>query len=234
MSAYNRFKQMHQWLLPATCTLCAEPMARERDFCVGCERSLPMLGASCMRCAIPLENGVGDELICGDCQQHPPSYLSVHAPFRYAAPLDRLIQGAKYSGRLDWVAILARQLAPRVLARAAQVDVLVPVPLHRSRLRERGYNQSLELARPLAGRFKLPLLNAVARVRATPPQITLSHEERRRNVRDAFAVDNDEVKDLRIALIDDVMTSGATVDAVARTLHKAGAASVEVWVVARA
>lgn len=118
-------------------------------------------------------------------------------------------------------------------SRVNAIDAVVPVPLHRSRLRGRGYNQSLELARPLAKRMQVPLNLGIERVRATPPQTAISRAERRRNVRGAFAATAD-FSGLRIAVIDDVMTSGATVDAVAQCLRKAGAARVEVWVVARA
>ena len=233
MSVYERLKRMHAWLLPGACTLCAEAPAKEGDFCTGCERALPGLGACCPRCAVPLD-GLQDEvtLPCGQCQQHPPRYLSVHAPFRYAPPIDRLVQGAKYSGRLDWLAVLGRRLADHVRPRASAVDAVVPVPLHRLRLRERGYNQSLELARLTVDRLGLPLTLGLERTRPTPPQASLPRAQRSQNVRGAFAA-NGEFSNLRLALIDDVMTSGATVGAATRCLLDAGAASVEVWVVAR-
>ena len=157
----------------------------------------------------------------------------MHAPFRYAAPIDRLIQGAKYNARFDWLDLLANRLTEHIRIRATEVDAIVPVPLHRSRLRSRGYNQALELARPLAKNLRLPLHRGIERVRSTPAQIAMSLEDRRRNVRNAFAASG-EFTGLRLALVDDVMTSGATVQAVTRCLRRAGAASVEVWIVARA
>jgi ComF family protein len=109
----------------------------------------------------------------------------------------------------------------------------VPVPLHRSRLRERGYNQSLELARPVAKHLQLPVIDGLVRTRPTPPQAALSREARRKNVRRAFAARAD-FTGMRVAVVDDVMTSGATAEMVTRCLRKAGAVGVEIWVVARA
>ncbi|MFL6713829.1 MAG: ComF family protein [Sulfurifustis sp.] len=167
------------------------------------------------------------------CQQEPPAYTTVRAAFRYAAPVDRLIQGAKYGERLDWAALLGRRLAGHIGALTAAADVIVPVPLHRSRLRRRGYNQSMEIARPVALALDLPLVSLVERWRATPPQTALSREERRKNVRNAFRTTGN-VAAKRVAVVDDVMTSGATAEMLARCLLKAGAGEVEIWVVARA
>lgn len=233
MPVYSGWKAIHGWLLPAACPLCANAISPEQDFCVECERALPRLTQSCSRCAAPLEYVEAAAMICGRCQQHPPAYAAVHAPFRYTTPVDRLIQGAKYGARLDWAALLGRQLADHLHARASVFDAIVPVPLHRTRLRERGYNQSIELARPIIKRLKIPLVHAVRRLRATPSQASLSAEERIRNVRHAFAI-NGEVKGLNVAIVDDVVTSGATVEAVARCLLRAGAERVEIVAVARA
>jgi ComF family protein len=233
MSVYDRVKRVRAWLLPAACPLCGGATAPERDFCNGCERALPRVATSCARCAVALEHADASALICGQCQQHPPAYAAVHAPFRYTSPIDQLILGAKYAARLDWVALLSRAMIRHLDGRANSIDAVVPVPLHRSRLRERGYNQSLELARPLAKQLGLPLMLGVERMRATPPQTALSRADRRRNVRRAFAT-NGDFTGLRIALVDDVLTSGATAEAMAQCLLKAGATSVEAWVAARA
>jgi ComF family protein len=226
-----RLRRLPAWLLPQACLLCGGAIDRGLLVCAGCDRSLPRLGPACPRCASPYEEADA-ALPCGRCQQEPPAHTRVLAPFRYGAPIDRLVQGAKYHGRLDWTAALSRLWLRERLA-TASIDALVAVPLHRARLRERGYNQALELARPLAAAFKLPLLLKVERVRATPPQTGLSREERRRNLRDAF-VARENVSGLRLAIVDDVITSGATAEALTRCLLKAGAQSVEVWVVARA
>jgi ComF family protein len=233
MRIRQRLEILRDWFATPACALCGESTTRERRLCGGCERALPELGAHCAVCATPLPGAGIDRLICGRCQQRPPRYAYAHALFRYAAPIDRLIQGAKYHGRLDWLDMLGRRLSDHARVKANAIDAIVPVPLHRSRLRERGYNQSLELARPLSKRLGIGLNLDIERVRATRPQKAMSGAERRRNVRNAFAATK-EFSGLRIAVVDDVMTSGATVDAVARCLRKAGAASVAVWVVARA
>ena len=219
------------WWLTPSCTLCGERVSQGQAFCDGCERSLPLLDAGCAVCATRLAPG-SHSLICGECQQRPPRYAGAHAAFRYAAPVDRLVQGAKYNARFDWLKILAARLLERVRARAGEVDAIVPVPLHRSRLRSRGYNQAIELARPIARSLHLPLYLGIERVRPTPPQTAMTLADRRRNVRNAFAASR-EFTGLRVAIVDDVMTSGATVNAVANCLRKAGAASVEAWIVAR-
>jgi ComF family protein len=233
MSVYSKLKHIRGWLLPAVCPLCGCAVSPERDLCTDCEGSLPTLTDCCCRCAAPLHRVDVADQICGRCQQDPPAYATVHVPFHYLTPVDRLILGAKYAGRLDWAALLGRQLLRHAQARKLSFDVIVPVPLHRSRLRERGYNQSLELARPLMRQLKIPLVHAVRRVRATPAQTSLSGEERIKNVRGAFTV-HGEVNGLSIAVVDDVVTSGATADAVARCLLRAGAKRVEILAVARA
>ena len=232
MHISQRLMLARDWLLAPSCTLCGERVSHRQPFCDGCEHSLPLLDAGCAVCAtqLPPESS---SLICGECQQHPPRFASVHAVFRYAAPIDRLIQGAKYHARFDWLGLLATRLCGHVRARATEVDAIVPVPLHRARLRSRGYNQALELARPIAKSLRLPLHLGVERVRPTPPQTAMSLSERRRNVHKAF-IARHECKGLRVAIVDDVMTSGATAQAVAGCLRQAGAASVEVWILARA
>jgi ComF family protein len=145
-----------------------------------------------------------------------------------------LIWALKYHRRLEMARILGEQLAQGLASAPREVDLVVPVPLHRARLHERGYNQSLELARPIARYLGLRLdFNCLQRIRATAPQAGLAPAERRRNVRGAFAA-TPAVKKLKVAVVDDVMTTGHTANAVAQCLRKAGAREVHVWVVARA
>lgn len=232
MSVARQLARARDWLLTPSCLLCGERVSRKQAFCDGCERALPLFDSGCAVCAAWLPHG-GNSLICGECQRRPPRYTSVHAAFRYAAPVDRLVQGAKYNARFDWLEILSARLLERVRTRAGEVDAVVPVPLHRSRLRSRGYNQALELARPIARSLNLPLRLDIERVRSTPPQATMKLDDRRRNVRNAFAT-NHEFTGLRAAIVDDVMTSGATAQALADILRRAGAVSAEVWILARA
>jgi ComF family protein len=176
-----------------------------------------------------------EDSVCGACQKHPPAYATTRAAFRYAAPLDKLVQGLKYHGRLDLSRVLGGYLAEHLRSLNEPLpDMIVPVPLHRSRLRRRGYNQSLEIARFVSKCLKLPLnWRDARRIRPTAPQTELPRDARRKNVRGAFETSG-AFSGQRIAIIDDVMTSGHTVNALAESLLKSGALEVRVWVVARA
>lgn len=224
----NWLQKVQGWAWPRSCLLCGDPVRGEPHFCPGCARALPWHGPHCQRCgnALPVSADT-----CGTCQQQHFAFDQVHACFDYRAPIDTLVQRLKYGGKLS----LARALGETWSSRAAgDVDLLVPMPLHVSRLRERGFNQSLEIAHPLADRLDLRLApDALARVRPTAPQAGLAPAQRARNVRDAFKA-NQEVRDLRIALVDDVMTTGQTAHAAAQALLRGGAKSVAVWVLARA
>jgi len=175
------------------------------------------------------------DAVCGECQKEPPAYCITRATFRYAPPVDKLIQDLKYHGRLDLSRLLGDYLARHLMGLAGQPpDVIVPVPLHPSRLRSRGYNQSLELARFVSAALELPIdASNVRRIRATVPQTELPREQRKRNVRGAFDA-GAAFAGRAVAIVDDVMTSGNTVQSLAQSLLKAGAREVRVWVVARA
>ena len=230
-----RLKNIQHWLLPGNCLLCAARLPWGRDLCPDCERSLPYLAAVCRQCAAPLHHAEASSDHCGQCQKQPPAFAYTRAVFEYAPPVAQLVQDLKYHRRLYNARVLGQYLAARLETLDDPFpDIMIPVPLHPARLRERGYNQALELARPIAKRFQLPLsYRAARRIRATPPQTQLPRKLREKNVRGAFRVDTD-VEGLRVAIVDDVMTSGYTVNALAACLHKAGAMEVVVWVVARA
>lgn len=174
-------------------------------------------------------------MLCGQCLNHPPPFDAARAPLLYRPPLDWLVQGYKFNQRLApgrlLGELLARHLAQEV---AAMPELIVPVPLHPARLRQRGYNQALELARPLARRFDVPLARGlVRRTRATATQSLLAAEERRRNVRGAFALAA-PLTARHVAIVDDVIATGSTVGELARLLRRAGAQRIEVWALARA
>lgn len=215
-------------LLPAACVLCGAA-AVDRDLCAGCAADLVPNRRCCARCAIPLESGA----LCGPCAKRAPPQTSAWVPFVYGAPIDTLLTRLKFGGDLAAGRVLAEVALARRANDAPLPDALVPVPLHASRLRERGYNQSLELARAWSRALCVPLAaDALVRTRATPPQTGLSALERRRNLRGALAV----VAPLprRVAIVDDVMTTGTTLRESARALRRAGCVHVEVWAVARA
>jgi ComF family protein len=171
-------------------------------------------------------------VVCGACLRHPPALAHTEAVYAYAFPLDALVKHCKYQGALELTELFAQCLADRVREHD-NADVIVPMPLHPERLGERGFNQAAEIARRLAKHLHIPwLADACQRVRNTPPQAGLDLKARRRNLRGAFRCDAD-LSGRRVALVDDVMTSGASVNELARTVIKAGAASVTAWVVAR-
>lgn len=216
------------------CLLCGARGSRSRDLCADCERELPMNAACCDVCALPLPppgRGHGAR-VCGRCLRKRPAYRRAHAVFVYAPPLDYLVRRFKFDGRLECGRLLGRLLAERGAALPA--DCLLPVPLHDGRLRERGFNQALVLARAIGRARSIRLAPGLAvRARATPVQTALNAAERRRNVRGAFVL-RDSPRGLRVAIVDDVLTTGATVDELARVLLRAGARDVQVCALARA
>ena len=216
--------------LPQRCELCAAPSGNAL-VCAACARDLPRLGPACPVCALPAPGGE----VCGSCLAHPPPFDATIAAFAYAFPVDRLMHAFKYQGRLalaEWSA--GAVSAERLRLERAAPDRLVALPLSVARQRERGFNQAAEIARVVAARCGVPLLSAgVRRIRAAPPQAALPWAARARNVRGAFACDVD-LAGLRVAIVDDVMTTGATLAELARDAARPPARrGVENWVVAR-
>lgn len=216
-------------LLPQECLLCAGP-AGASALCSACHADLPLLaGLRCPQCATPTPQGEH----CGHCLKQPPAFAASYAAWRYAFPADRLIQGLKYNGRLALASVFAEAL-DAALPTDFSADLLLPVPLHPDKLAERGFNQALEIARVLATRRALPVdFSLVQRQRATLSQTTLPWAKRAANIRNAFLCRGD-LHGRRVAIIDDVLTSGATANELARTLKLHGAAHVSVLAVARA
>lgn len=215
---------------PAHCLACGGRGAGGRDLCAACHAGLPWLRTACPRCALPLPTPGS---ACGECLHAPPPLDAIHAAFLYAPPMDRLLPRFKFHGDLAagrLLAALMRETAPRFPNGAA----IVPIPLHRKRLRQRGYDQALELAKPLGTACELALRDDLLhRARATAAQSRLHADQRKRNLRNAFEVDSERALPSCVVLIDDVMTTGATLHAAAKALRKAGVARVEAWVCAR-
>ena len=216
-------------MLPAQpCLLCGAS-SHDGLCCAACAADLPRLSAEhCPVCALPTLAGS----ICGHCLKQPPPFDHTVAAFGYKFPLDKLIQALKYRDRLILVNFLAEALVQRI---TTQPDCIVALPLHAIRLRERGFNQSLLLAHQISRRVGIPLLaDACNRVRNTPPQSSLPWKERDKNMRQAFACKpGADVRGKHVAVVDDVMTSGASIGELARALKKAGAKEVSAWVAAR-
>lgn len=223
-------------LLPRSCLLCgsAADATVLTGLCIPCVHALPRLPLPCCPvCATPL---TAPAPCCGTCLGTPPAYDATHAVLRYAAPLDRLVQQLKFGGGRSFHRLASADFLAAAMRSGPPPagDLVMPVPLAPARLRERGFNQALEIARPLAQALRLPLdALSLTRVRDTLQQSRLPWRTRRANVRSAFACSRD-LSGLRVIVIDDVMTTGATLDAVARALKEHGAAQVSNWVAARA
>ncbi|MFO7859503.1 MAG: ComF family protein [Ectothiorhodospiraceae bacterium] len=218
-------------LIPPHCLCCEQPAHPRLGLCAGCYRDLPRHRAACRWCAAPVP---APGFLCPRCQARPPWFSRVIAPWPYAEPLDHCIRGLKYHGQLAAGRMLGELLARARRQHDACVDAVVPLPLHTTRLRERGFNQATEIARPVAARLDLPLRpDWLHRERATPSQSGLDRRRRRRNIRRAFRAATIP-SGCRVALVDDVVTTASSVDEAARALRRAGAREVEVWAPARA
>ena len=228
-------------LFPPRCHFCKSfiPNAGELHLCTAClEGCILIKSPLCKVCGIPFQTEAGEDHICGDCISKPPRFTAARAAALFDGPVRELVHRFKYNGRVQHcrpLALLtARHIAP--FAHAASPDLIIPVPLHVKRLRQRGFNQAVLLGGILAREWRLPLSRRnLRRIRWTEPQINLSAAERVANVRGAFSVsDPDLLGDKRIILVDDVYTTGSTVAECARVLFKADAAAVYVVTIARA
>lgn len=221
-------------LLPPTCIACGAPgQPPHLDLCRACAAELPLNSSACRRCGAPLIDEAGG-LSCGACLQKQPHFDASVCAYRYAYPIDHFIRGLKYAEVLAHAQVLGELLAKQLRRRTAPwPDCFVPVPLSTQRFRERGYNQVIEIGRFVERATGVPMrTDLVARLRHTAEQASLPKAKRRKNMRRAFSVLNKPLPP-HIAVLDDVVTTGSTVNELARVLRRAGAECVEVWAVAR-
>jgi len=222
-------------LLPDCCALCGDLHGADAMLCAGCAAQFfGTATARCRQCANPLP---GADALCGACSAHPPAFDVTLVATDYAIPIDQLVLQLKFGHRLALAALFARLLRDAVLQRPDFVlpALLCPVPLGTRRLAERGYNQSLEIARPLARSLGVALHPRLAcRVRETVAQSSVAPEQRQQNIAGAFAIpDAALVQGRHVGIVDDVMTSGRTLNELAATLKRHGAARVSNLVFAR-
>ena len=217
-----------QWLMSPVCLLCGG-RGDVDGLCEGCRNSLPRLTSlHCPVCAIPDPTGE----VCGRCLNKPPHFDRVVAPFMYEFPATVLIQGLKYRGNLACARPLAAGLAV-ALDEEPYPDLIIPMPLARARLADRGFNQAMEISQRLAADFGLDIaVDICRRTRESAPQTVLPWKQRATNVRNAFACDVD-VSGKSVAVVDDVLTTGATLNELALTLKRRGAREVIGWIAAR-
>lgn len=233
-----KFKQFLPWMLQQRCILCAAVDGGTHGLCNACMQHLPWHHMpQCPQCAL-----VSDGLLCGHCLHTAPYFDATHALFRYEYPLDRLLQRYKYQASLPlantfasfFINTMTETASLKTVSLAStHKDLIIPMPMHQARLKERGFNQALEIARIISRHSGIKLdFTACQRTRPTPPQASLPLKERIHNMRGVFECRHD-LGGLNILLVDDVMTSGASLNELAKTLKHAGAAHVECWVVAR-
>jgi len=235
---YSAFIQLYQkfytWLLPYHCILCRAYCTRKQDLCEDCHAGLPVITHACPRCAQVMTT---PGLACGTCLSKQPPFDVTHALYLYQEPISNLILNLKFQHTLVNARILGELLLLKIqsdwYSEKPLPEVIIPIPLHATRLKERGFNQALEIARPIAHSLDLPIdYTSCARQQATLAQATLHPKERKQNIKNAFQI----VKPLpyrHIAVIDDVITTGHTINEFCKTVKKAGVQQIDVWCCAR-
>ena len=217
------------------CLLCSDPCDPHFSICQNCLNELPRNNNHCRLCAVPLPDVQPQGAICGRCLKKAPEFDQLHAPYLYEAPCDFMLQQLKFSEKRYFARAAGNLLANYLREQSATgVDFILPVPLHNSRLLERGFNQSFEIGRYISNALNIPLINGLlTKQQETAPQMSLSAKERQKNVRNVFAVEK-WLEGKSVAVVDDVVTTGSTVNEIARTLKRSGADKVFIWAFARA
>ncbi len=231
---YNWLNIIQDYLLPPTCILCANSGWQGLDLCYSCYTQLAKNSQCCQHCARPLDIPSHISPLCGNCLSHPPAFDATYAPFLHQAATRYLITGLKFNADYKNARLLGLLLAQGLKQNAPHPDYILPVPLHKARYRERGFNQSIEIARTVGKELQIPVdVHSCVRHRDTPHQTRLTAKQRRTNVKNAFTIIK-PITAQHIVIVDDVMTTGSTVHELARLLKKAGVLRVDVWVCARA
>jgi len=215
-----------------SCILCGDKCYQNVCLCSSCMNELPFIECACPTCGIPVQSNNSQ---CGQCLSSPPPFSHCITLMNYVSPVDYLVQKMKYHNQLAIADLLGNLLAEKIdKSNLTLPDQIIPIPLHVSRLQRRGFNQAVEIAKPLSKLLGIPLnLTDCSRVRATNPQFNLSVNERTGNIKNAFEVLRD-IDAKHVAIVDDVMTTGSTVAEFARILKFAGVETVDVWACARA
>lgn len=228
---YNWLNIIQNSLLPPTCILCGHVGWQDLDLCYSCYTQLAKNTLCCYQCARPLEISA---LLCGNCLSRSPAFDATYAPFIHQDTMRYLIAGLKFNAQYKNARLLGLLLADHLKQTAQLPDCILPVPLHKARYRQRGFNQVIEIARTTGKALQIPVdVNACVRHRDTPHQTALTAKQRRTNVKNAFTLIK-PITAQHVAIVDDVMTTGSTVHELARILKKAGIERVDVWVCARA
>lgn len=226
-------KGINHIFFPYYCIICNDKANRELDLCVECEKLLPWLKNTCMYCAAFL---ISNQSICGACLKKPLPFHKLYVSFSYTEIIKKLITGLKFQQQLVYAHILGTLLAEKINAQYQNEklpDMLIPVPLHKKRLYERGFNQAIEIARPISKKLNIPIeYKRCVRVVNTAAQSNLPANQRSSNVKNAF-VAHKQLTYKHIALLDDVITTGHTLTEISRALYDVGIKKIDVWCCAR-
>lgn len=217
--------------MPHTCVLCHAKSDQAIDLCSCCQRDLPYWQKGCNSCGAALENNAG---ICGGCLRESPSFDCTFALFNYVTPITNLILNLKFQHQLVNAKILGELMVAKINERHEKLpQCIIPVPLSKKRLRERGFNQAVELAKPIGKGLNIPVdVKHCQRVRHTEAQATLLAKHRQKNIKNAFVI-NKNFKAKHVAIVDDVVTTGRTVRELSRVLRKSGVEKIEIWCCAK-
>ncbi len=219
-------------IVPGNCVICGENSHRDLDLCQPCEEDLPWIHDGCVICSLPIDPL---DNLCRSCHESPPSFDRCVCPLRYEFPVDSMISRFKNHRHLASGKVLARLLGTHINSQIEETapDVLVPTPLHPSRRRSRGYNQAEQIAITISEMTEVPIAkDCLVQIRATPEQKSLGISERKKNVKNAFTC-NGDITDKHILLVDDVVTTCATINEISRCLRKEGAKEITVLALAR-
>jgi ComF family protein len=224
-------------LISLSCVLCGDPTRRHRNLCLYCESQLPILTHRCHRCAQKLVFSGNNINNCGGCLKNPPAFDRTFALFPYHSLIAHLIVGLKFHHQLHYAKLLGELMTQKIgqewYVDQRLPDLIIPIPLHTARLKERGFNQAVEIARPIAKSFTIPLdLHGTFRNKKTAAQSGLVARERRFNIANAFSLRR-HYGGLSVAVVDDVITTGSTMEEFCGLLKRAGAKHIDVWCCAR-
>jgi ComF family protein len=230
-------------LFPSRCIICQQtvnsPAVNEHiEICPECLSSLPHNTTCCGRCALPLAEEISESVLCGRCIQKSPVFDYAHSLFHYEDDIIKLVHQLKFSEKITYARtigeMLLLKLQDEILATNEKPECLLPVPLHKARLRQRGFNQSIEIARVIAKKLEIPMvIDAVVRQRSTDSQTGLNAKLRQKNIKGAFRIEH-EFNYKHVLIIDDVVTTGSTVNELAKLLKRNKVKRVGVLSIARA
>ncbi len=225
-------KGIVQQIYPANCVLCGLSSDVNRDLCHNCVADFQINNSACLRCALPLSKS-SQSLYCGQCLQKAPEYDAAWSAFIYVQPLEWMIHQLKFNGKLNFAKIMSSLAMPYLPDLEHRPDCIIPVPLHARRIKERGFNQALELVKPLAKKLAIPVdVKSCFRQTCTSAQTDLNASHRRKNIKNAFAFENTH-KYHYVVLFDDVITTGSTMAELAKAIKRQGVERVDVWSLAR-